>query len=100
MAPTIEGLTEVVTNEAWWDRVGRHEVEVVGSNLFGHVVALGSIKWRDRRQFSAEELEELAANRAVVPGADGARLVAICPAGARTRTNPDFVFDADLLLSA
>ncbi len=100
MAPSIEGLTEIVTTEAWWDRVGRHEVDVVGSSLAGRVIAIGSIKWRDRRQFSAEELEELAANRAVVPGAGGAKLVAICPAGARSRANPEFVFDADLLLSA
>ncbi len=100
LAPTMEGLCEIVTTEAWWDRVGRHEVDVVGASAVGRVVAIGSIKWRERRQFSVEELEELAGNRAVVPGAGGAKLSAVCPAGARSRATPDIVLDADLLLSA
>jgi uncharacterized protein len=100
LAASIEGLADIETTDAWWDRTNAHEVDVVGSNPKGHVIALGSIKWRERRQFSSEELDELAAKRAVVPGASGAKLVAICPAGVRSRATPDIALGAEELLSA
>ena len=100
LAPTIPTLADIATTDAWWDRANSHEIDVVGSNSKNQVIAIGSIKWRERRQFSVEELDELAVNRAVVPGAGGARLIAVCPAGVRSRADPDVTLDADALLSA
>ncbi len=100
LAPTIEGLAQIAATEAWWDRSNNHEIDVVGSGSKGRVITIGSIKWRERRQFSVEELDDLVANRAVVPGASGAKLMAVCPAGVRSRANPDIALDAESLLSA
>ena len=100
LAPTIPTLADIATTDAWWDRANSHEIDVVGSNSKNQVIAIGLIKWRERRQFSVEELDELAVNRAVVPGAGGARLIAVCPAGVRSRADPDVTLDADALLSA
>jgi uncharacterized protein len=100
LAPSIEPLADIATTEAWWDRSNVHQIDVVGSSSKGNVVAIGSIKWRERRQFSVEELDELASKRGVVPGAGGAKLLAICPAGVRSRANPDLTLDAENLLAA
>ena len=55
---------------------------------------------RERKAFSSEELLQLAAARSVIPGAETAALVAICPAGLRAGAAPDLSFDADALLAA
>lgn len=84
---------------SWWNRNNSVEVDVVASNG-GSVVSLGSIKWRERRQFSWEELEALSAQRGVVPGAGAATLIAVCPAGARSVVRPDLILRADDLVAA
>lgn len=100
LAPNVDRLAEVVSAGPWWDRAGSTEIDVVATTSKDLVAALGSIKWRERRQFSVEELGELAVGRATVPGAAGAALMAICPAGTRSRANPDLTFDAERLLAA
>jgi uncharacterized protein len=100
LAPSLAPLAEVVDSSAWWDRANTNEVDVVASSAHGRVIALGSIKWRERRQFSVEELEDLAAKRGVVPGAGGAALIAISPAGIRSRATPAVALDASHLLAA
>lgn len=100
LAPSIAGLESVETATAWWERSNQHEVDVVAADHSARVVAIGSIKWRERRAFSKEELDDLAATRGVVPGAGAAQLIAVCPAGMRTRAVPDVALDAEALLSA
>jgi AAA+ ATPase superfamily predicted ATPase len=40
----------------WWDRTGAHEWDIAGSQQDRLPVAVGSIKWRDREQFDAQDL--------------------------------------------
>ncbi len=99
LALTVPELSGIATVSGWWNRDNSTQVDVVGSTRNG-VEVLGSIKWRERRQFSPEELEDLAAARAKVPGAARSRLVAVCPAGVRARAKPDLAVDSEMLLAA
>jgi uncharacterized protein len=100
LSATVPALNGIAAVGAWWNRDNSTQVDVVGTNRKGGAEILGSIKWRERRQFSSEELDDLAAARAVVPGAAGSRLLAVCPAGVRSRAEPDLAVDADMLLAA
>lgn len=84
---------------SWWNRDHSVEVDVVASRA-RTVMSLGSIKWRERRPFSREELAALAAQRGMVPGAGAATLIAVCPAGVRSAAKPDLVLRAADLLAA
>lgn len=86
---------------AWWTRSGDTEVDVVAADASGHVTALGSIKWRERQPFALRDVAALAVARDVVPGASGARLLAVCPAGATpdAAAQLDQVLDADDILA-
>jgi hypothetical protein len=84
----------------WWDRRGEHEYDIVGSARGSTPVAIGSIKWRDKATFDANDLAELAEGRAVIPKAAGARLVAVSPRRAASGVGADLVLDAADLLSA
>ena len=83
----------------WWNRDNSTEVDVVAGASKG-ITLIGSLKWRERRAFGSEELQQLAAARSVIPGAQTAALVAICPAGVRAGVAPDLSFDAGTLLAA
>ena len=85
---------------AWWDRSNTHEFDVVGAARDTSVPLLGSIKWRAEKPVTSGEVAALAAGRAVVPGAASARLLAVCPAGARDDAGTDVVLVADDLLGA
>lgn len=89
-----------VTIGAWWDRANEHEYDVVGAQRSGRVALVGTIKWRPRKPVSPDELRELASARAVIPNAAAAKLVAICPAGARPETQPDVLLNAKDILDA
>jgi uncharacterized protein len=93
---TIAGTTEV---NAWWNRDHSVEVDIVATSARA-VVAVGSIKWRPRSPFKRNELEALAASRAVVPHAARASLIAVCPAGFAEGVEADVALNAEDLLAA
>jgi len=84
----------------WWDRRGDMNTTFVGSARGSTPVAIGSIKWRERATFGANDLAKLAEGRAVIPKAGAAGLVAVAPAGAPQVSRADLVLDAAELLSA
>jgi AAA+ ATPase superfamily predicted ATPase len=91
---------EVGTVGAWWDRTGRHEYDVVAVSASGHVVAVGSVKWRERSPFDRHDAAALVRARSVVPNAAAAKLVAVAPSGVAKGTEVDLALDAGSLLSA
>ena len=94
--PVLSGLSDIAP---WWNRENTVEVDLVAS-LGPNVVAVGSIKWRERKQFMQSEVAELAAARAIVPRAGAARLVAVAPAGIDDRAGVDIGLTAADLLAA
>ena len=72
----------------------------VPSAQLGTVRLLGSIKWRARKPISSAEASALMDGRAVVAMAAGARLLAVCPAGARDDADVDVVLGAADLIAA
>jgi uncharacterized protein len=95
--PRMGGVEHV---GAWWGRTNEHEFDVVGLTRDGAVPLLGTVKWRARKPVSPAEATALADGRAVVPMAAGARLLAVCPAGARADAGVDAVLGADDLVAA
>ena len=94
-------FTRVETVGAWWSRDGSHEYDVVmGGDATHPIVAVGAVKWREGEPFTPAEARQLASARAVVPGAERTRLLAVCPAGADPEADVDVVLDAEALLSA
>lgn len=84
----------------WWDRTNSNEFDLVGLDHERGVVAIGSINWRPNRPFDESELRDLSRGRSVIPGADAARLVAVCPAGVQEPASLNLILDADDLLEA
>ncbi len=87
---------------AWWRRDHSVEVDLVGGDrpeptAIGFV---GSVKWRERGRFSGGDLAELARQRALVPGAEAAKLVAVSRSGFEKGLEADAIFGPDELLSA
>ena len=86
----------------WWRRDHSVEVDLVGGDQPkpGCIGFVGSIKWRDRERFSTRDLDELATARAEVPGAAGAKLVAVSRSGFAKGLDADARFGPDELLAA
>ena len=99
LAPSIPALADATDLGPWWNRDNSVEVDIVATAKTA-VVALGSIKWRERRRFSAGELAGLAAARASIPHAGAARLIAVCPAGSDPAASADLTLTAADLLNA
>ncbi|HEY7456416.1 MAG TPA: ATP-binding protein [Solirubrobacterales bacterium] len=87
---------------AWWRRDHAVEVDLVGGDRPdpNRVGFIGSIKWREQGAFTAGDLAELAATRAVVPGAEGAKLVAVSRGGFAKGLGADASFGPNDLLGA
>lgn len=87
---------------AWWRRDHSIEVDLVGGDRPDptRIGFVGSIKWRERGRFSAEDLDRLGASRAQVPGAEGAKLVAVSRSGFEKGLDADATFGPDELLAA
>lgn len=87
---------------AWWRRDHSIEVDLVGGDRPDptRIGFIGSIKWRDRGRFAKRDLDELASARAVVPGAAGAKLVAVSRSGFEKGLGADATFGPDDLLAA
>ncbi|MGW2398334.1 ATP-binding protein [Kitasatospora sp. NPDC001664] len=101
LAPELPGFDGSEEIGSWWTRDNVHEYDLAArSPSTGLVTAIGSVKWRERKRVSAAELGQLATARTVVPGADGARLVTVCPAGLRSGVRPDLHLGAAELLAA
>lgn len=100
LAASDERLGGVERVGAWWDRSNAHEFDVVAAARDGSVPLMGSVKWRTRKPVTSGEVAALANGRAVVPGAASARLLAVCPAGARDDAGAHVVLVAGDLLGA
>lgn len=96
-------LTDVAGIGSWWTRAHDVEVDIVGVDDIDRpqrVATVGTIRWRDRRPLSSNDLAELHAHRVRVPGTDNTTsLVGVHPTGAAPAAF-DAVFDADALLDA
>jgi uncharacterized protein len=99
LSPGLPALAEATDVSAWWNRDHSVQVDIVATAARS-VMAVGSIKWRPRTQFTHSELDALARARAVIPHAAAAPLVAVCPAGVRSDVKPDMVFNAEDLMAA
>ena len=99
MAEQVDGSRHV---GAWWRRDHSVEVDLVGGDRPkpSRIGFVGSIKWRERGRFSRADLERLAASRAEVPGAGGAKLVAVSRSGVADSVDLDASFGPDQLLAA
>ena len=101
LSPRLEPpFSDIETTDAWWDRTGIHEWDIVGSRRDGAPVAVGSIKWRGKKAFDKHDLASLALARSVIPHAEGARLLAVSMSGIAPGVPADLVLDADGLLTA
>lgn len=87
---------------SWWRRDHSVEVDLVGGDALqpSRVDFIGSIKWRENELFSANDLRDLARLRGVVPGAGGAKLLAVARAGVERGVAADMCFAPDDLLAA
>ncbi len=86
---------------AWWRRDHSVEVDLVGGDRPdpGTIGFIGSVKWRERGQFSAKDLAELARQRVQIPGAESAKLVAIGRGSFEKGLDADATFGPDELLA-
>lgn len=101
LAPRLpEPLAGIGAVNAWWERSGSHEFDLVGTRHDGVPTAAGSVRWRDNQPFSDRDLAELAAARSVIPHAERASLIAVAPRGAAPGVSLDLVLDAADLLGA
>jgi AAA+ ATPase superfamily predicted ATPase len=85
---------------SWWRRDHSVEVDLVGGDAVrpAEIGFVGSVKWREAAPFGARDLHELAEARAHVPGAEGAKLVAVSRSGFEPGLGLDATFEpADLL---
>lgn len=84
LAIADERLAGIETFGPWWKKAGKGErdveVDVVGADHSAPIL-VGSIKWRPGGSVAPEEVAELRAHRAQIPGADNARLAVITPDG-------------------
>lgn len=88
--PRLAGVNSV---GAWWNRDNGTEVDVVARGEAG-VLALGSVKWRGAGTFTRRDVAQLARQRAVVPGAADARLIAVVAESSSPVPDVDATFTA------
>jgi len=87
---------------SFWTRTHEVEVDLVGGDAPSPsaIGFVGSIKWHEREPFDAREATALAEHRSRVPGAAGAKLLAVSRTGAGRDVAVDVVVGPDELLSA
>jgi AAA+ ATPase superfamily predicted ATPase len=101
LAPGTAGpLAGVESVNAWWERSGTHEFDLVGAGHDGLPLAVGSVKWRENLPFSERDLAKLATARSVIPHAELASLVAVASRGVTPGVRVDMALDAADLLAA
>jgi hypothetical protein len=95
--PRIEAAGEV---GGWWNRQHNPEIDLVVAGADRRaVLAVGTIKWRDRKAVSRREVAALAEHRAAL-GASEATLVVVCPAGLAAGVDADLLLGPEELLAA
>lgn len=97
MSPPLAGIESV---DAWWNRTGTHEFDLLGCGRKGQPLAAGSVKWRPHKPFSRHDLAELAAARSVIPGAAQASLIAVSLSGFAPGVSADVSLNGADLLAA
>lgn len=85
---------------SWWDRSNDHEFDLVAADRARKVTWAGSVKWRTGRPMDRRDREALATARAVVPGAQEASLLAVCPAGVDVEAGFDGTLNAGDIVGA
>jgi AAA+ ATPase superfamily predicted ATPase len=87
---------------SWWKRDHSIEVDLVGGDAPDptRIGFVGSIKWHQRRIFDASEARALTTAQAAVPGAAGAKRVAVSRSGVERGADLDARFGPDELLAA
>jgi AAA+ ATPase superfamily predicted ATPase len=101
LAPRLDDpFSAIESVEAWWDRTGQNEWDLVGTQRKGVPLAVGSVKWRERKPFGEQDFKDLARARAVVPGAEAAKLVAVTAGAVAPGVSLDLVLKPADLLSA
>ena len=97
---TMPEFTRAADVGAWWNREGRELDIVLSARRNQPMVAVGAIKWDDGEPFTADDQRAVDEARSMLPNAERATSLAICPAGARPGAGVDVVLDADALLAA
>lgn len=86
----------------YWTRSNDPGIDIVAADrapIAKDILAVGSIKWLERRPFDAHDLAELYGHRAKLPGAtDGTALIVVSRAGSSIDGPP--VIDPERLLTA
>jgi AAA+ ATPase superfamily predicted ATPase len=101
LAPSLAGqLAGIESVNAWWERTGTHEFDLIGTGHDGLPLAVGSVKWRENQPFNDRDLAKLAAARSVIPHAEQASLLTVSPHGVAPGVGVDLVLDAADLLAA
>jgi hypothetical protein len=101
LAPGLQGaLAGIESVNAWWERSGSYEFDLVGAGHDGLPLAAGSVKWRENQPFNNRDLAKLAAARSVIPHAERASLLAVAPRGTAPGVDVDLTLDATDLLGA
>jgi len=85
---------------SWWDRRNAHEFDLVTADRVGKVSWAGSVTWRTNHPMDRRDRQALAEARAVVPHAQEARLLAVCPAGMASDAGFDGLLTADDVVRA
>lgn len=102
LLPEDPDLSGVAVVGGYWNRTGDVEVDLVGADRWPgarDIGLVGSVKWRERAPFDRHDLADLAGQRAKVPGAEGARLVAVSRSGCEA-SDLDRVYGAADLVAA
>lgn len=87
---------------SWWRRDHSVEVDLVGGDAPDptRVIFIGTVKWHEANRLRTTEIRRLAGQRADVPGAGGAKLVAVSRSGIEDSAEVDAAFGPDDLLAA
>lgn len=99
-ADPASGFAGVETVGSWWDRTNEHEYDVVTTDHRNRVLWLGSVKWRTSRAMGRADMNALTEGRSLIPNAQGAQMLAVCPAGAVDNAGFDRVLTASDVLDA
>jgi uncharacterized protein len=87
---------------SWWRRDYATEVDLVGGDAPepSRVAFVGSVKWREKAVLTRGDLADLARDRALVPGAQAAKLIAVTRLHGHGGVPADLTLDAGDLLAA
>jgi uncharacterized protein len=102
LAPDLPGLTDVIQIGGWWNRTNNPEIDIAAArdDHGRDIVAVGTVKWREKTSLTRADAAALGTARPLIPSAGQARLLGVCPAGAKPDAGFDLVLSARQLLAA